>query len=134
MQHDSEVFKENKVFQVRIINFSHIHHIYTKQSLTGRKTTHTEGLNPSAIIERQAKDWIQYIERVTALPLAEVEELLAIRAGHNEEDNWEDNNILRMEDILEGHAFLDISHGGGEFVDLAELTEITDDLFGPARR
>ena len=42
--------------------------------------------------------------------------------------------FLRMDDILEGHAFLDISHGGGEFVDLAELTEITDDLFGPARR
>ena len=47
-----------------------------------------------------------------------------MRAGHNEEDNWEDNNILRMEDILEGHAFLDISHGGGEFVDLAKLMKL----------
>ena len=47
-----------------------------------------------------------------------------MRAGHNEEDNWEDNNILRMEDILEGHAFLDISHGGSEFVDLAELMKL----------
>ena len=111
-----------------------IHHIYSKTSLTGRNSTHTEGLNPSAIIKRQAKDRIQYIERIGALPLSEIEELQAIRAGQDEEDNWEDENFLRMDDILEGHAFLDISHGGGEFVDLAELTEITDDLFGPARR
>jgi hypothetical protein len=111
-----------------------IHHIFTTTSLTGRNTTHNEALNPSAIIARQARDQIQYRERITALPLVEIEELEAIRAGQDEEDNWVDNDLLRIDDILAGNASLDISHWGGEFVDMAELTEITDDLLGPARR
>lgn len=111
-----------------------IHHLFTTTSLTGRNKTHNEGLNPSAILARQGRDQAQYRERIAALPLAEMEELQAIRAVQDEEDNWEDDNLLRIDDILAGNASLDISHGGGEFVDLAELAEITDDLFGPAKR
>jgi hypothetical protein len=104
--------------------------------LTGRNKTHCEGLNPSAILARQARDRIQYRERITALPLAEIEELQAIRTGYDDDDHWddEDSNVLRVDDILAGNTSLDISHGGGEFMDLAVLTEITDDLLGPARR
>jgi hypothetical protein len=111
-----------------------IHHIYTTTSLTGRNTTHNEALNPSAILARQARDRVQYHERVTEMPLAEIEELQAIRAGHDK-DNWEDvDNFMGIDDILAGNAFLDISHGGGEFMDLVKLTEITDDLLGPVGR
>lgn len=109
-----------------------IHHIFTKTFLTGQNLSHNEDLNQSAIHERQARDQVQYCEHVTALSLAEIEELQTIHAGHDEEDSWEDDNFLMIDDILAGNASLDISHGGGEFMDLAELTEITDDLFGPA--
>ena len=113
---------------------SRIHHTFTKTSFAGRNTSHNEALNPSAILARQATDQVEYRERITALPLADIEELLAIRAGQDEEDNWEDDNFLLVDDILAGNSTLDISHGGGEFVDLAALTEITDDFLGPAKR
>ena len=106
-------------------------HLY-QNILDWPNLSHNEDLNQSAIHEWQARDQVQYREHVTALPLAEIEELQAIHAGHDEEDSWEDDNFLMIDDILAGNASLDISHGGGEFMDLAELTEITDDLFGPA--
>jgi hypothetical protein len=91
----------------------HIHHIFTKTSVTGRKTTHNEALNSTAIQTRQATDQIQYHERITALPLADIEKLQAICAGQDEEDNWEDDNLLLIDDVLAGSSYLDISHGGG---------------------
>ena len=58
--------------------------------------------------------------------MAEIEELEAIRTGYNDGDHWEDedNNILRIDDILAGNTSMD------DFVDLAELVDITDDLLG----
>lgn len=111
-----------------------IHHTFTKRSFAGRNTTHNEALNPSAILARQATDQVEYRERITVLSLADIEELQAIRAGQDEEDNWEDDNFLLVDDVLAGNSTLDISHGGGEFVDLAALTEITDDFLRSAKR
>ena len=111
----------------------HIHHTFTKISFTGRNTTHNEALNPSAILAWQATDRVEYCKRITALSLADIEELQAIHACQDEEDNWEDDNLLLVDDVLAGNSTLDISHGGGEFVDLAVLTEITDDFLGPVK-
>jgi hypothetical protein len=126
--------RKTRSSKVRSSTSQRVHHIFTTTSSTGRKTTHNEALNPSAILTRQARDQVQYRERVMALPLAEIDELQAIRAGQNEEDSWVDDNLLSIDDILAGEASLDISHEGGEFVDLAEFTHITDDLLGPASR
>jgi hypothetical protein len=127
--------KKSRTSKVGSSTSRRIHHIFNTTSLNGRTVTHNEALNPSAILARQARDQVQYRERIAALPLVEIEELEAIRrVVQDEDDNWEDDNILRIDDILAGNASLDISHGGGEFVDLAELTEITDDLFGPSKR
>jgi hypothetical protein len=125
--------KKTRTSKVGTSTSRRVHHTFTTTSFSGRNTTHNEALNPSAIIARQARDQVQYRERIAALPLVENEELQAIRAGHDE-DNWEDDNILRLDDFLGGNATLDISHGGGEFVDLAELAGITDDLHRPARQ
>ena len=111
----------------------HVGHIYSKISMTGRIKTCSEAHLPTAIQVRQAHDHSDYRERITAMTSSELNELQAIRAGHDE-DNWEDVSPefnVNLDDILAGNTAMDISHAGGEFTD---MVEIADDLLGSSSR
>ena len=91
-----------------------------------------EALNATSILMRQEHDHEQQQARMETMPAAEREELDAIRAG-NFDDDWEADpeNILHIEDFLQGDALLNISHAGGEF---ANLLDIGDDLLGSSKK
>jgi hypothetical protein len=118
----------------------HVHHLYTSRSVNGRTSLRQEVLNTSAIHKRQAKDRADHTLRQDAMSTAERDELNAIRTNTTndsssgsldfsnlEHDGWQ----MDVDAILAGGETIDISHVGGEF---ASVMDITDDLLGPANR
>lgn len=81
---------------------------------------------------RQEHDHEQQQAHMETMPAAKREELDAICTG-NFDDDWEADpeNILHIEDFLQGNASLNISHAGGEF---ANLLDIRDDLLGSSKK
>ena len=56
------------------------------------------------------------------MPSTELQELEAIRAGEDPlDDNCEPEHQLDINDILSSEAMADMSHAGGEFMDLLEM-------------
>lgn len=118
----------------------HVHHSYTARSITGRTTLRQEVLNATAIHKRQAKDRMDHVLRQDAMSTAERDELKAIRSNTTNDSgsgSVDNSNLehdawgMDVDAILGGAETLDISHAGGEF---ATVMEITDDLLGPANR
>jgi hypothetical protein len=111
----------------------HVHHLYTSRLLSGRTSLRREVLNASAIQKRQAKDRSDYAIRKDSMSTAEIEELNAIcsnttnDSSNFEHDAWE----MDVDSILAGAETMDISHAGGEF---SSLVEISDDLLGTENR
>ena len=106
----------------------HVHHVYSSMTPSGLNTTQCEILSPIGLQKRQVQDRQAYNIQMNAMPSAEQAELEAICSGDLEEyeDINQQDNIIRIDDILSGDAFIDISHAGGE------LTALADDLFGPS--
>jgi hypothetical protein len=108
----------------------HVHRVYTSISQFGLNTTKREILSPVGLQKRQVQDRQAYTIRMDTLPSAERAELEAICSGdleeHQDQDIDQSENIISIDDILSGDAFIDISHAGGE------LTALADDLLGPS--
>jgi hypothetical protein len=111
----------------------HVHHLYTSRLPSGRSSLRREVLNSSAIHKRQAKDRVDHALRHDAMSTAEREELNSIRENTtNDSSNLEDNAWeMDVDSILAGAETMGISHAGGEF---ASLVEISDDLLGTANK
>jgi hypothetical protein len=118
----------------------HVHHLYTARSSTGRTTLRQEVLNATAIHKRQASDRTEYVLRQDAMSTAKKDELNAIHSNttNDSQSGSVDNSNLEhdawgmdVDDILAGAETMDISHAGGEF---ASVVDITDDLLGSANQ
>jgi hypothetical protein len=116
----------------------HVHHLYTSRSSAGLTTLRREVLNATAIRNRQSKDCVDHNLRQDAMSTAEMDELNAIRnnttgdsiAGSVDINNLEhDTWGMDVESIFTGAETMDISHAGGEF---SSIVEITEDLLGSA--
>jgi hypothetical protein len=112
----------------------HVHHLYASRLLSGRTSLRRESLNATAIHKRQVKDRAEHALRQESMSKVEKDELNAIRQGDttNDGSNFEFNNWgMDVDSILAGAETMDISHAGGEF---SSLVEISDDLLGTANR
>lgn len=118
---------------------SHVHHLFSARSNTGRSTLRHEILNASGINRRQANDRVDQGLRQNAMSTAERDELDAIRSNtSNTRSSSVDNRNLEhdawamdVNDILTGAETIGISHEGGEF---ASVLDIADGLLGSANR
>jgi hypothetical protein len=108
----------------------HVLHLYSSHLLSGRTSLRREVLNASAIHKRQAKDRADHALRQESMSTVEREELDAIRTNATADSSNCDWG-MDVDSILAGAETLDISHAGGEF---SSLLEISDDLLGPANR
>lgn len=106
----------------------HVHRVYTSLSPFGLNITKREVLSPIGLQKRQTQERQDYKARMDTMPTAERAELEAICSGNLEEhqENDQSENIISIDDILSGDAYIDISHAGGE------LTALADDLLGPS--
>ena len=111
----------------------HVHHLYTSRLLSGCTSLRREVLNASAIRKRQAKDRADQALRQKSMSTMEKEELDAIRSDTtNDSSNFKyDAWGMDVDSVLAGAETIDISHAGGEF---ASLVEISDDLLGTSNR
>ena len=100
-----------------------VHHSYTSATSTGRCERRHEALNSIGIQRRQGIEHEQQQARIETMSSTDLQELEAIRAGENplDNDDWEPYHQLDIDDVLSGEAMADVSHGGGEFVDLLEM-------------
>jgi hypothetical protein len=111
----------------------HVHHLYTSRLLNGRTNLRRETLNATAIHKRQTKDRADLALRQDSMSTVEKDELNAIRGDTtNNSSNFElDNWGMDVDSILAGAETMDISHAGGEF---SSLVDISDDLLGTTNR
>jgi len=111
----------------------HIHHTYMKKNkLNGQVTTHQGVLRPSVIQACQAKEYASFKQQVEEMTTSELVELHALHSIAD--DSSKANSVEPMivvDDILAGTEAAEISHAGGEWV---ELLAIEDELFGPSTR
>lgn len=107
----------------------HVHHLYASRLLNGRINLRREILNATGIHKRQVKDRADYVLRQESMSTVEKDELNAIRGdATNDSSNFEFNNWgMDVDSILAGAETMDISHAGGEF---SSLVDISDDLLG----
>jgi len=100
-----------------------VHHSYRTAASTGHhKRTQQEALNSAGIQRQQGFEHEQQQVRMETMPSTELQELEAIRAGEDPlDDNCEPEHQLDINDILSGEAMADMSHAGGEFMDLLEM-------------
>ena len=119
---------------------THVHHLFSSRSLTGRKTLRQEVLNATAIRRRQANDREEFTLHQEAMTTSEKDELNAIRSnttndsssGSTDNNNLEHEGwVMDVESILAGEETMDISHAGGEF---GSMVEIADGLLGKANK
>lgn len=96
-----------------------VHHSYRTATSTGHKTQR-EALNTIGIQQRQGLEHEQHQARMETMTSTELQELEAIRVGEDDDD-WEPEHLLDINDILSGKAIADMSHAGGEFIDLLEM-------------
>jgi hypothetical protein len=106
----------------------HVHRVYTSISPFGLNVTKREILSPFRLQKRQDQERQAYKTRMDTMPSSERAELEAICSENLEEqqENDQSENIISIDDILSGDAFIDISHAGGE------LNALADDLLGPS--
>ena len=109
----------------------HVHHLYASRLLNGRINLQWEILNATGIHKRQVKDHADYVLRQESMSTVEKDELNAIWGdATNDSSNFEFNNWgMDVDSILAGAETMDISHAGGEF---SSLIDISDDLLGRA--
>ena len=107
----------------------HVHHLYASRLLNGRINLRREILNATGIHKRQVKDRADYVLRQESMSTVEKDELNAIWGdATNDSSNFEFNNWgMDVDSILAGAETMDISHAGGEF---SSLVDISDDLLG----
>ena len=111
----------------------HIHHTYTKKNkLNGQVTTHQDMLRSSAIQACQAKEYASFKQQVEEMTTSELAELHALRSIPDDSSRASSiEPMIGVDDILAGTEAAEISHAGGEWV---ELLAIKDELFGPSTR
>ena len=107
----------------------HVHHLYASRLLNGRINLRREILNATGIHKRQVKDHADYVLHQESMSTVEKDELNAIRGdATNDSSNFEFSNWgMDVDSILAGAETMDISHAGGEF---SSLVDISDDLLG----
>lgn len=104
----------------------HVHRVYSSTTTSGLSTTKREILSQSGLQKRQDQEREGQKTRLDNMSSSERAELDSILHQESDQENYQSENIMSIDDILSGDAYIDISHAGGE------LTALTDDLLGPS--
>ena len=104
----------------------HIHRVYSSTTTSGLSATKREILSQSGLQKQQDQEREAQKTRLDNMSSSERAELDSILHQESDQENYQSENIMSIDDILSGDASIDISHAGGE------LTALTDDLLGPS--
>ena len=100
--------------------------MYTSATTLGLSATKHEILSQFGLQKQQDQEREAQKTRLDNISSSERAELDSILHQESDQENYQSENIMSIDNILSGDASIDISHAGGE------LTALTDDLLGPS--